>query len=79
MDWVNKNQVFGTKYPILFLVFTWERKRERKRASKPSFDDSRSSVGLEFIKPRIKVHRLDESFTHIPKKRDFTEDPNDEI
>ena len=33
----------------------------------------------EFVETRTKVHRLNEGYTHIPKRRDFTEDPNEEI
>ena len=27
----------------------------------------------------MKIHRLDEGYTHIPKRKDFTEDPNEKI
>ena len=33
----------------------------------------------KFVETRTKVHRLDKGYTHKPKKRDFTEDPNEEI
>ena len=33
----------------------------------------------EFIEPRVKVHLLDEGCAWVPKRRDFTEDPNKEI
>ena len=33
----------------------------------------------EFVEPRVKVHLLDEGYAYIPKKRDFTEDPKEEI
>ena len=33
----------------------------------------------EFVKPRTKVHRLDERCTWVPKTRDFAEDPKKEI
>ena len=39
-----KKSVLGQK-DLIFLVFTWERKKEKKRASKPSFGDTRSFVG----------------------------------
>ena len=29
---------------------------------------------LEFIKPRTKIHRLDEGYAFVPKTRGFTED-----
>ena len=34
---------------------------------------------LEFVKLRVKVHLLDEGYAYIPKMRDFTEDPKEEI
>ena len=74
MDRVNKNQVFGTKYPILFFVFTWE----RKRASKLSLGDPRSSVGWNSSSQKLKFIAL-MGYAHIPKMRDFTKDPNEEI
>ena len=33
----------------------------------------------EFVRQKPKVHRLDEGYACLPKKRDFTEDPNEEI
>ena len=33
----------------------------------------------EFIEPRTKVHFLNEGYPHVPKMRDFTKDPNEEI
>ena len=34
---------------------------------------------MEFIEPRVKVHLLDEGYAYTSKRRDFTEDPNEEI
>ena len=34
---------------------------------------------MEFIKTRTKVHRLDKGYVHIPKMRDFIEDPKREL
>ena len=34
---------------------------------------------MEFVESRVKVHLLDESHAYIPKRRDFTEDPKEEI
>ena len=45
--------------------------RERKRAFQPCLS--------EFIEPRVKVHLLDEDYAWVPKRRDFTEDPEEEI
>ena len=33
----------------------------------------------EFIKPRMKVHRIDEGYAWVPKTQDFAEDPNEEF
>ena len=33
----------------------------------------------EFIELRIKIHLLDEGYAYVPRTRDFTEDPNEEI
>ena len=34
---------------------------------------------MEFVKPRVKVHLLDEGYACVPKRRDFTEDLKEEI
>ena len=47
-------------------------KRERKSGS----SEFRRS---KFVGPRTKVHRLDESYTYVPKMGDFTKDPKKEI
>ena len=33
----------------------------------------------EYVELRTKVHLLDEGYAHVPKRRDFTEDPNEKI
>ena len=33
----------------------------------------------KFVEPRVKVHLLNEGYAYIPKRRDFIEDPKDEI
>ena len=43
---------------------------------------SRRSKGFrrsEFVEQRVKVHLLDEGDVYIPKMRDFTKDPKEEI
>ena len=55
-----------------------ESERREKKASKLL------SLILEFrrskfIESRVKVHILDEGYAYIPKRRDFIEDPNEEI
>ena len=36
-------------------------------------------MSIKFVSLITKVHRLDEGYTCVTKKRDFTEDPNEEI
>ena len=33
----------------------------------------------EFVEPRTKVHLINKGYAHVQKRRDFTEDPNEEI
>ena len=33
----------------------------------------------DFVRPRFKVHRLNEGYAWVPKMRGFTEDPNEEF
>ena len=33
----------------------------------------------DFIEPRTKVHRIDERYAWVPKRRGFTEDPKEEF
>ena len=56
-----------------------QRGRERKRAFQPSFSDPRSSARSKFVEPSVKVHLLDKGYAWVPKMRDFTEDPREEI
>ena len=47
---------------------------------RPSFSlQSSEFCWSEFVKPRVKVHLLDKGHAYIPKKRDFTKDPKDEV
>ena len=52
---------------------------ERKREKEDFFQGSTKFRWLEFVESRVKVHLLDEGYACVPKRRDFTEDPNDEI
>ena len=54
--------------------------KERKgREVEDFFQLSMEFRRSEFVKPRVKVHLLDEGYVCVPKKRDFTEDPKEEI
>ena len=63
--------------------FFWFRNREREkggeRASKCFFRRSTKFRMSEFVGTRTKVHLLDEGYTWVPKGRDFTKDPNEDI
>ena len=71
-DFLDKRSHFSTGK-------TWERKKKRKREVQDFFRRSSEFRRSEFVKLRIKVHRLDEGYMHVPKMRDFIEDPNEEI
>ena len=34
---------------------------------------------FDFVRPRTKVHRINEGYTWVPRMRDFIEDPRKEI
>ena len=34
---------------------------------------------LKFVRPRTKVHHVDEGYACVLKKRDFVKDPNEEF
>ena len=59
----------------------WLLLREREKGEKiQTF--SRRSKGFrqsEFFEPKVKVHPLDKGHAYIPKRRDFTEDPKEDI
>ena len=62
------------------LVYVRERESEEEEENfQAFFRRSMEFRQLEFIETRIKVHRLDEGYVHIPKRRDFTKDPKEEI
>ena len=48
--------------------YVTEGEKERRQAS---LFDPRSSVGRNFVEPRVKVHLLDESYAYIPKNEGF--------
>ena len=34
---------------------------------------------MDFVRPRTKVHYIDEGYAWVPKRKDFDEDPKEEI
>ena len=69
--------VFGKTPHSDFLVLQEGERREREH---PSFSlRSLEFRRWEFIKLRVKVHLLYEGYAYIPKMRDFTRDPKEEI
>ena len=75
--WIRlKSQIFGEKGSNFFAGFYMrEEERERENDSiQAFFRQSSEFCRLEFVKPRIKVHRLDEGYAHVPKMRDFIKD-----
>ena len=54
-------------------------KGEERELPSASFFDPRSFACRNFIEPRVKVHLLDEGYVWVPKRRDFTEDPKEEV
>ena len=55
-----------------------EKKGEKERRPSLSFRTSEFRRS-EFIEPRVKVHLLDKDYAYIPKMRNFTKDPKEEI
>ena len=56
------------------------RERERREREFPRFSLQFPDIcRSEFIEQRVKVHLLDEGYTFIAKRRNFTEDPKVEI
>ena len=68
----------GQNITHFFGFYVRESKRERKRIQ-VFFQRSTEFRRSEFVGPNTKVHRFDEGYTCVPKRRDFTEDPNEEI
>ena len=55
-----------------------EKERKRKRSPR-LFLRSTEFRRSEFVKPRVKVHLLDEGYACVPKPRDLIKDPKEEI
>ena len=56
--------------------------RKRERGGERDQDFFLRSIGFrqsEFIEPRVKVHLLDEGYAWVPKRKDFDEDPKEDI
>ena len=76
-----KNHCWGKN--ITFLLSGREREKEREREGEKKnrnfslrFTKFRLS---EFIKPRTKVHLLEEGYARVPKTKDFAKDPSEEF
>ena len=71
----------GGKYLILSILIFWlPRERRREREREPSFFPRSSKLRQSnLVKPRTKVHCIDEGYKYIPEMRDFAEDPKEEI
>ena len=72
-----KRTDFGGNISI-FLLENYGSEREKGRVE-DFFRRSSEFRQLKFTRPRTKVHRFDEGYTCIPKRRDFAEDPKEEI
>ena len=70
-----KGEILGRTYPI----FCWENRGEKEREEERANLRSTEFHWLEFIEPRTKVHHLDKGYACVPKMKDFTEDPKEEI
>ena len=65
-----------------FLLSGREREGVKKRKRKKNQNFSLRSTEFrrsEFIRPRTKVHLLDEGYVWVPKTRDFAEDSSKEF
>ena len=67
----------GERKYLILLLFLCERGRGRE--VQDFFWRFTEFHWSEFIKIRTKVHCLDEGYAHIPKMRDFIEDPKEKI
>ena len=74
-----KRTSFGEKYLIFPIGFYVREEKGEKESIQAFFRGASEFCRSKFIEPRIKVHRLDEGYAHVPKRRDFTEDTKEEI
>ena len=60
------------------LISCWKNRGEKERA-KCFFQRFTEFRRSEFVEQRVKVHLLDEGYAWVPKMRDLTKDPMEEI
>ena len=73
-----KEHILGEIRSSCFVLETVGEKGRKERT--PSFSlRSTEFCQSDFVGPRLKVHCLDKGYAWVPKKRDFTEDPKEEI
>ena len=71
---VRQKDILEEKGHIFLLLNRREKEGEKKRVPKTYLFDLRS-----FVEPIVKVHLLDKGYAWVPKKRDFTVYPKEEI
>ena len=54
-------------------------KKERKRRAKSFLPRSTEFRRSKFVKPIMKVHRVDDGYAWVPKTLDFAKDPSEEF
>ena len=73
-----KNHFLGIN--TRFLLSGGEREGKKKKRKNPNFSlRSTEFCRLEFVRPRMKVHILDEGYAWVSKTRDFIEDSSKEF
>ena len=77
LSWSKRGKL-GQKKPI-FVGLIERVREERKNRAKSFFPRSTEFRRSKFIRPRTKVHLIDEGYAWVPKTRDFDEDPNEEL
>ena len=67
-------------HKITFSAMFHVRVREKvKRRAKSFLPRSMEFCWSKFVRPRTKVHRIDEGYAWVPKTWDFVEGPNEEF
>ena len=72
----------GTKeeeIPFFFLVLVEREKKRREREQQAFSLQSTEFCRSDFVRPRLKVHHLDEDYAWVPKRRGFTENQKEEF
>ena len=62
-----------------FAMFHVIVREEGKRRAKSFLPRSMEFRWSKLVRPRTKVHRIDEGYACVPKMWDFVEDPNEEF